>query len=86
MSPLAAGDLNYLEDADLLALKLPGLAHSVMTRCIQTGLCRPPIVLEFPDAAQHLQTSIKVCLLISAVDCNQTNTGSCAQQLYHLVV
>ena len=40
------GDLNYLEEVDLLVLALLSAAHSVMKKCIQTGLCRPPAVLE----------------------------------------
>lgn len=40
------GDLDYLEEVDLLVLGLPSAAHSVMKKCIQTGLCKPPAVFE----------------------------------------
>ena len=40
------GDLDYLEQADLESLKLPGVILDTMTSCIESGLCTLPIVVE----------------------------------------
>lgn len=60
------GDLDYLEEADLLELRLPRAAKDVMLTCIQRGMCRPPIALECHAAIQGLQRPIEV-----------TSTGYC---------
>jgi len=57
---LPAGDLDYLNQADLTALQLPPVALDVMVKCMQSGLCRPPIALEFPDAVSNPHLPIKV--------------------------
>ncbi len=57
---LPAGDLDYLNQADLTALQLPHVALDTMFKCMQSGLCRPPITLEFPDAVSNPQLPIKV--------------------------
>lgn len=56
-------DLDYLEEVDLLALGLPSVAHDVMVKGIQKGLCKPPIVLDFGAAVQDLQAPLEVWLL-----------------------
>ena len=57
---LNAGDLDYLEQLDVLKLKLPNLAEEVMLQCIKQGVCRPPLALDFIDATKTLQMPIQV--------------------------
>jgi len=57
---LPAGDLDYLNQADLTTLQLPPVALDTMVECMQSGLCKLPIALEFPDAVRKPWMLIKV--------------------------
>ena len=57
---LFAGDLTYLMEDDLSTLCLPKAAHDVMLKCMQLGLCTPPIALELETAIKTSQTPIVV--------------------------
>jgi len=57
---LPAGDLDYLNQADLTALQLTPVTLDTMVKCMQSGLCKTPIALEFPDAVSRPHMLIKV--------------------------
>ncbi|KAL0049117.1 hypothetical protein WJX82_006966 [Trebouxia sp. C0006] len=68
---ITLGDLDYLNQADLTALQLTPVTLDTMVKCMQSGLCKTPIALEFPDAVSRPHMLIKAWL-------KSFGLGSCA--------